>query len=74
MPSGVDENRAFASMFGPPGLGVCAAGDPPELDRGEMAARIERRDVVQLAECDEVVGPAGLVLAALAGADQDALT
>ncbi|MER8460973.1 MULTISPECIES: hypothetical protein [unclassified Mesorhizobium] len=32
----------------------------------------ERRDIVEHAERDEVVGPAGIVLAVLAGADQDA--
>lgn len=34
----------------------------------------ERRDVVEQAECDEVIGPAGKVLSALAGADQDAVS
>ncbi|MER8556007.1 hypothetical protein [Mesorhizobium sp. M0220] len=33
----------------------------------------ERRDVVEHVERNEVVGPAGIVLAALAGADQDAV-
>lgn len=34
----------------------------------------ERRDIVEHAECDEVVGPADVVFTALAGADQDTVT
>ncbi len=37
-------------------------------------SRGECRNVVEHAECDEVVGPAGIVLSALAGPDQDAMT
>ncbi|KRB31009.1 hypothetical protein ASD99_21615 [Mesorhizobium sp. Root695] len=34
----------------------------------------ERRDIVKHAGCNEVVGPAGVVLTAFAGADQDTVT
>jgi hypothetical protein len=53
-------------------------GDPrncPESDAGDGAdGRGERRNVVEHGQRDEVVGSAGIVLAALAGADQDAVT
>lgn len=47
-------------------------GIPPAAGDG-ADRRGERRDVVEHAECDEVIGPAGIVLSALAGADQDAV-
>ena len=42
-------------MFGPPGLGICVAGGPPEFDRGYVPDRLE------LFRAGHAVARAGLV-------------